>query len=98
MRPGRVMAVLAGCDRDETPRTGGVRGFRHRSGRRSDLRRGSAREKPHLPESRDEDAGNSTLPAAFRHFRALSRPGKRARNAAAALTVAIAPTRTAALN
>ena len=34
-------------------------------GPRSGLRRGPAREKPHLPGSRDEDAGNSTLPAAF---------------------------------
>ena len=40
--PGRLMAVLAGCDRDETPRTGGSAAFR----------RGSVRERPHLGRDR----------------------------------------------
>ena len=54
------------------------------------------REKAHPARSREGDAGNSTPPAAFRHFRALSGPEKTPRERAASITGAIAPVMLAA--
>jgi len=54
------------------------------------------REKPHLARSRARDAGNFTLPAAFRHIRALFGPGRGSGFSAAALSGAIATEKAAA--
>ncbi len=70
----------------------GVEGFA-RFGRRSDLRRRWVREMPHLSEFRDGVAGNVTLP---RTLGLLSGLEKGPQERPAAITVAIAPIRTAA--
>jgi len=72
--------------------------FRHRSGRESDLPRRCVREKPHPARSRAGDAGNSTLSAAFRHFRALFEPERRPRERAACISRPIARSIHAARN
>src|SRR3954454_6514436 len=75
------MAVVAGCDRHETPRTCGGRDNRPEvgtgpGGSRTYVKgpRERSPEEPGWAPVVDEDAWNSTLPAAFRHIRALSVP------------------------
>jgi hypothetical protein len=82
VRPGRLMAVLAGCDRHETPRTGGSASFATGPGGRCHTCDPSVRKMPGTSHPRAPSSS--------------SRARKRVRERAAAITGAIAPTKLAA--